>query len=477
MWRPAGGQIMDDRLYEPVNSGEGAFGRAFDRITGSRLTAANSIRLLLDARENYPAWLLAISAAQTRIHFENYIVADDSVGQLFANALIARARAGVTVRLLYDWLGSFAWATSAYWSRLRDGGVEVRSFNPPRPSMPLAWLHRDHRKVITVDGDIGFVSGLCVADVWLGDSGKGKAPWRDTGVAVTGPAVADIDRAFADSWAAAGGRIAPDEARARIASPGRSPVRVLGETPGRFQTYRVDQMIACVACRSLWLTDAYFVATPSFVRTLADAAADGVDVRLLVPGSSDVPVAQALTRAHYRPLLEAGIRLFEWNGSMLHAKTAVYDGRWARVGSTNLNLTSWMANCELDLLIEDTEFARALEAVFLADLGNSTEIVLELGRVRAAAAPPPVRRQSGARALAASALSLGSQSGAILSGVRPLPGTERQVALSLGLALLVAALVTVLAPVLVILPLAVGLVWSAAAMLLRAWRLWRVSPH
>lgn len=466
---------MGDRLDEPVGAGEGVFGRAFDRITGSQLTTGNSIRLLLDAEQNYPAWLLAISGAQERVHFENYIVADDKVGRLFADALIARARAGVTVRLLYDWLGSFAWTSSAYWSRLRDAGVEVRCYNPPRPSMPLAWLHRDHRKVITVDGETGFVSGLCVADIWLGDPEKGKAPWRDTGVAVAGPAVADIDRAFAESWAAAGGCIPPDETKVHLGSPGSVPVRVLGESPGRFQTYRVDQMIACVACRTLWLTDAYFVATPSFVRNLADAAAGGVDVRLLVPGSSDVPVVQMLSRAHYRPLLEAGIRVFEWNGTMLHAKTAVYDGRWARVGSTNLNLTSWMANYELDLLIEDTAFARTLEATFLADLRNSTEIVLELGRVRPTAARPPVRRRSGARALAASALSFASQSGVVLSGVRPLPATERQVNLSLGLALIAAALVTALVPVLVILPLTVGLVWTAASMLLRAWRLSRGS--
>ena len=468
---------MDDRLDGPVGSGEGVFGRAFDRITGSRLTAGNSIRLLLDAEQNYPAWLQAISAAQKRVHFENYIVADDSVGRMFADALIARARAGVAVRLLYDWIGSFTLTSSAYWSRLRDAGVEVRGYNPPRLSTPLAWLHRDHRKVITIDGEIGFVSGLCVADIWLGDPKKGKAPWRDTGVAVAGPAVTDIDRAFAESWAAAGGRITADEANIHLASPGSAPVRVLGESPGGCQTYRVDQLFACVARRNLWLTDAYFVATPSFVRTLADAAADGVDVRLLVPGSSDVPVAQALTRAHYRPLLEAGIRVFEWNGTMLHAKTAVYDGRWARVGSTNLNLTSWMANYELDLLIEDAEFARALEATFLADLRNSTEIVLELGRVRPTAARSPVRRQSGARALAASALSFGSQSGAVLSGVRPLPVTERKVALSLGLALIAAALVIVLVPVLVILPMTVGLVWTAASMLLRAWRPSRAPPQ
>ena len=460
------------------SDGEGAFARAFDRIIQSRPIAGNSVRLLKDAGENYPAWLKAIGEARQRVHFENYIVADDEVGRMFAAALIERARAGVTVRLLYDWLGSFGMASPAYWSRLRDAGVEVRCYNPPRLSEPFAWFHRDHRKGIAIDGHSGFVSGICISHEWLGEPEKGTAPWRDTGVAIEGPAVAAIDRAFADTWAESGGRIpAEDLAPAAEAASGTVPVRVLGESPGRFETYRVDQLIACIARRSLWLTDAYFVATPSYIRTLADAVADGVDVRLLVPGSSDVPTVQALTRAHYRPLLEAGIRVFEWNGTMLHAKTAVCDGRWARVGSTNLNLNSWMANYELDVLVEDPDFAQTMEATYLADLRNATEIVLEAGTLRSPTAlPSDERRQSGARTLAASALSFGSRGGAALSGTRPLPHAERQVATLFGIVLLAAALITLLIPLVVIVPLAIVLTWSAGAMLVRAWRLRRAAP-
>ena len=151
--------------------------------------------------------------------------------------------------------------------------------------------------------------------------------------------------------------------------------RVISGEPGMFRTYRLDQFIAATAQRNLWLTDAYFVATTSYVQALGEAARDGVDVRLLVPGSSDVPALQPIVRAGYRSLIEAGIRVFEWNGSMLHAKTAVADGRWARVGSTNLNLASWATNWELDVVVEDAGFAEAMEAMYLEDLANATEIV------------------------------------------------------------------------------------------------------
>ena len=143
-----------------------------------------------------------------------------------------------------------------------------------------------------------------------------------------------------------------------IPPAGTVAARVISGEPGMFRTYRLDQFIAATAQRNLWLTDAYFVATTSYVQALGEAARDGVDVRLLVPGSSDVPVLQPIVRAGYRSLVEAGIRVFEWNGSMLHAKTAVADGRWSRVGSTNLNIASWATNWELDVVVEDAAFAR-----------------------------------------------------------------------------------------------------------------------
>jgi cardiolipin synthase len=464
---------MHDRfpaLPQDADGCETLVERTLDRITGSRRVGGNQIRLLRDATENYPAWLEAIGAARRRIHFENYIVADDDVGRMFAEVLIERARAGVVVRFLHDWLGSFNQAGRAYWSRLRAAGVEVRCYNPPRATAPLGWISRDHRKVITVDGSRGFVSGLCVSSEWVGDPARGKEPWRDTGIEITGPGVAVIDRAFAAVWRRAGGVVPAAEAEEVFADVGRVAVRVLGEDRTRFGTYRADLMMASIAQRILWLTDAYFVATPTYIRGLADACADGVDVRLLVPGSSDIPAVQMMARAQYRPLLDAGIRVFEWNGSMLHAKSAVCDGRWGRVGSTNLNLASWMANYELDVLVEDEDFAAAMEAQFLGDLDRSTEIVLGPGGIHETAARGRVGSKGAGRALAASGLAIGRRVGASFVRRRMLAPVERRGASWFALALLAVAVLVFLFPALVALPLAAALAWISVALLIKAAR-------
>ncbi|MGH9330500.1 MAG: phospholipase D-like domain-containing protein, partial [Vicinamibacterales bacterium] len=359
--------------------------RAFARATGAEPAPGNRVRLLRDGGENYAAWLESIAGARRWIHFESYIIHDDEVGHRFAEALAARARAGVIVRVLYDWWGSFQVTPRKYGKILRAAGVELRAVNPPHFGSPLAWMSRDHRKMIAIDGRIGYVSGLCVGQAWVGENA-----WRDTGVEIEGPAVAQIERAFADVWAETGTPLPRTERPSAddIPPAGTLPVRVVASVPGATAIYRLDQLIASAARKTLWLTDAYFIASTPYVQALKAAAADGVDVRLLVPGSSDVPGVRALTRAAYRALLEGGIRVFEWNGSMLHAKTAVADGSWARVGSTNLNPLSWLGNWELDASIENETFAREMEAMYEQDLTNATEIVIsERRRVRPIDAP------------------------------------------------------------------------------------------
>jgi len=178
--------------------------QAFSRSAGAPLVAGNRIRLLRDGRENFPRWLEAIRSARQRVHFENYILADDELGRRFADAFIERARAGVAVRVVYDWLGCFRKASRSYWARLREGGVEVRCFNPPRLESPFGWVSRDHRKLLVIDGEVGFVSGLCVAQRWYGNPARKIAPWRDTGVEIAGPAVADLEAAFGRIWALLG---------------------------------------------------------------------------------------------------------------------------------------------------------------------------------------------------------------------------------------------------------------------------------
>src|SRR5436190_12790988 len=399
--------------------------QAFSRAAGAGLIEGNSVRLLRDARENYPPWLAAIDAAARHVHFENYIFYEDEVGERFAAALIRKARGGVRVRLLYDWLGCLGAASRSFWNRLRAGAVDVRCYNPPRLESPLAWLSRDHRKMLAVDGAVGFITGLCVGRRWEGIPEKHIEPWRDTGIEVRGPAVAEIEAAFAQIWALTGAALPAEEINiAPVAPAGNTALRVVASTAATAGMFRLDQLVAALARERLWLTDAYYAGTPAYIEGLRSAAKDGVDVRLLMPNATDVLLVQPLSRAGYRSLIEAGVRVFEWNGTMLHAKTAVADARWARVGSTNLNIASWFGNCELDAVIEDKTFGQQMEQMYIQDLAKSTEIVLDARRrVRAPGEPHHAQRRlapgrgSTGRA-AAGAVRLGNAVGAAMTNRR-----------------------------------------------------------
>lgn len=449
--------------------------QALTRAGGAPLVPGNDARILKDADEHYPAWLAAIQSARRTIFIENYIFADDRVGRQFVAALAQKARERVQVRAICDWIGSFG-AGKRLWNPLVAAGGEIRWFNPPSFLSPFGWLSRDHRKMLAIDGRIGFVTGLCISEKWLGDPARGMAPWRDTGVSVRGPAVADIERAFAQTWAATGAPI-PDAGLTppdTIAEAGDVALRVLPAVPSVAGLYRLDQLIAVMARETLWLTDAYFVGVAPYVQALRSAAFDGVDVRLLVPGSSDLRLLSALSRSGYRPLLEAGVRVFEWNGRMLHAKTAVADARWARIGSSNLNVASWLGNYELDVAVEDARFAAAMQEMYLQDLANATEIVLDARhRVAAAAVRPKGRRHTGgsmARA-AAGALRIGNTVGAAIADRRVLGPAESALMAGVGLGLLAIALIAVLWPLVLALPIVLIAIWAGISLLLRAYAL------
>lgn len=448
--------------------------RAFTRAAGAPLIGGNAVRLLRDAPEHLPAFLEAIVRAERSILLEQYIFADDAVGRELADALAAKARAGVAVRFVHDWLGGLREASRRFWRRLEDAGVEVRTFNPPRLDGPLAWLVRDHRKSLVVDGRVGFVTGLCVAERWLGDPARGVEPWRDTGVEIRGPAVADLGRAFADVWAETG---APLLATGDVPPLGDVALRVIASAPATSGLYRIDHLVASMARRTLWITDAYFVGTASYVQSLRAAALDGVDVRVLVPGQSDLGVVKRLSVAGYRPLLEAGVRIFEWNGPMLHAKTAVADGRWARVGSSNLNLSSWLANWELDVAVEDERFGREMEAAYEQDLTRATEIVLGAHRRRRRPRGPrsraPHRRREGSAVVAAGALRLGNAVGAALGGYRVLGPAEARLLTIAAVLLLALGSVALVWPRVAAVPPAILAVWLAVALLVKARQLRR----
>jgi len=455
--------------------------QAFSRTAGAQLIAGNSVELLRDAAENYPAWLAAIARARRYIHFESYIIHEDAEGWKFAEALIAKAKDGVHVRVLYDWMGGLGKTSRSFWKTLRAGGVEVRCYNPPQWDSPLGWLSRDHRKTLTVDGRIAFVTGLCVGRMWAGMPEKRIEPWRDTGVAIEGPAVADVEHAFADVWAMTGPGIPEDEVVNRDALPraGNISLRIVATVPSTAGMLRSDQLVAALAQSRLWLTDAYYAGTTSYVQALRAAAKDGVDVRLLLPNGTDIPILRPLSRAGYRPLLEAGVRIFEWNGTMLHAKTAVADCRWARVGSTNLNVASWFGNCELDAVIEDEDFAREMEVMYLDDLTNATEVVLDARqKIRAPGEPRHPQRLtmrgggSGGR-VAAGALRIGNAVGAAFASTRVLEPVEARLMLMGGVSLLVLAALFTYFPGVLVYPVVVVFTWFAIALLYRGYKLHR----
>jgi cardiolipin synthase len=451
--------------------------QAFSRAAGAPLVHGNAVRLLRDARENYPAWLEAIQAASRSVHFESYIIHPDEVGERFVQALVAKAAEGVPVRVVYDWLGALGRGRARLWRRLREGGVEVRCFNPPRLDQPLGWLTRDHRKCVVVDGNVAFVTGLCLGKVWEGWPERGQPGWRDTGVEIRGPAVVDVERAFAETWTACGGRVLPDERASPTAlrPQGEVALRVVATTSGTNSLYRLDPLVAALARKTLWLTDAYYVGTPAFVQALRAAARDGVDVRLLVPGrGSDLGFVQIMSRAGYRPLLDAGVRVFEWNGPMLHAKTSVADARWSRVGSSNLNPASWMGNWELDVVVEDERFGHDMEAMYLQDLEQATEIVLERRRRVRPARDVRVARRKGtggtAGRAAAGALRFGNAIGSALAATRLHGPAEQRLMLYGAVMLAGIAAVAFLWPRLLAWPAGALCGWLAVALLLRARR-------
>ena len=405
---------------------------AIYRVTSANLIHGNNVSLLVDATDNYPAWLEAIKRAEQRILFETYIIHDDDQGQLFADALIEKARQGVEVKIIYDWLGGLGNTSRRFWRRLRSHGIEVRCYNPPSLLDPLGIISRDHRKTIVVDGRIAFVSGLCVGRYWVGDETKGVPPWRDTGVGITGPAATEVEAAFADVWSTMGPPLDPLLLKTNQKDAGMgggTALRVVQSSPGSAQVYRLDQMLAVIARERMWISDAYFIGVPSYLQTLRDASNDGVDVRILVPQSSDIGLIPDTTRSTYRPLLEAGIRIFEWNGPMMHAKTAVFDGRYSRVGSTNLNVASWFGNYELDVLVEDEHFGRKMEEMFIDDMSNSTEIVLnEAYKKREPNLKRRFERKGGSvRKATAGAINAATSIGSAIAGKAPLGAAEAKV--------------------------------------------------
>jgi cardiolipin synthase A/B len=367
----------------PTSRG-GRLDRALARASGAPLREGNRLALLKNGPHTYDDWLAAIARAQRWIHLDNYIFENDSTGQRFAEALSVKAAEGVKVRVLHDWFGCMG-VPRSFWQGLREAGIEVRAVNPPTLGAPLGVIRRDHRKLLAVDGEYASTGGVCISDGWLVTSPATGLPYRDTAVSIHGPAVADVDRAFAGVWDE-NGEALPEDERPRadeVPAAGEEAVRVVVQEPRKMRTLRMLQLLTAGVEMRLWITDAYFLSVPILTQAIMATAADGVDVRVLVPATNDIPWIGRASRAGYQQFLEAGVRIFEYGGPMVHAKTLVADGRISKVGSTNLNFSSLAANWEIDLVAEDPGFASKMERLFEEDLTNAREVRL----VRSARGP------------------------------------------------------------------------------------------
>ena len=462
-----------------------------ERVTGSPTLGGNQIRLQFEGSSSFEAWIEAIDSAERFVYFENYVIRDDRVGRAFREALITKARQGVPVHVIFDWVG--CWATPRhFWKPMRDAGVEVRAFNPPAFGLgdPLGLAQRDHRKLVAVDGEVAFVGGFCIGEEWAGT--RTSAPWRDTGLEIRGPAARAGALAFERLWGEMG---PPSFLAATLADPppaGPTPVWLIEGEPGKARVYRTLHLNAVRARTRIWITDAYFVAPRPLTEALAAAAQQGVDVRIVLPAHNNWPLVGSISRGGYRFLLENGVRLFEWQGAMIHAKTAVVDGTWCRVGSSNLNTASLIGNWELDAGVLDQGLAEQLEGLFLADLASSREIVLPAARRRAAVPYLPGERETpkepldphgslpqrleraleggGARRVGMAPLvRAGSVLGGALAGNRPLGREDRTVLGTLAVATLVLAVLAALLPTWVGWTVAILLFWFGAVMGFRAW--------
>jgi len=363
-----------------------SFSRGLWRIAAADVSSGNRVALLRDGPATFDAMVELIDAAQSTVALESYIFRSDEVGERIGDALVRAAERGLTVRLLRDWIGGRG-VSGKFIKRLQKAGVEVAVFNPLGFRRWMGVVPRDHRKLLVVDGSIGITGGVGIGREWTtGVQKLHRSRWRDTAVKIDGPAAHDMTQAFDHMWRRTKGherrgshRFLRRQARGAHLDPAVDTPALVGIVEGeplRLRVSRALQIQAISATRSIWIATAYFTPSPSEVEALNGAARDGVDVRVLVPSRNDHPWVSLLARRYYRRLLTNGVRIWEWQGEMMHAKTSVVDGRLVRVGSTDFNPLGVAINYELDAVIEDITLGTEAEQMFLADLDGSREVTL-----------------------------------------------------------------------------------------------------
>lgn len=361
-----------------------------ESIVGSPLTSGNDVRLLQDGPGTYQAMFAAIQAAQDHINMETYILDDDDVGQRFAQALIEKQQQGVQVNLIHDSVGTHN-TPAEFFKRLEESGIQLLEFNPINPlSARKEWElnQRDHRKLLIVDGRIAFLGGINISSVYSGGSFKQRTrpltdinpTWRDTDIQLQGPVVAELQKLFLATWKKQNGKpLAEKNYFPKPVNAGRQVVRAIGSSPDEPYSLIYSTLLSAIgsAETSVHLTNAYFVPDPQLLSYLEAAAQRGVDVKLILPSQTDSWLVFHAGRGYYEQLLRAGVGIYERRGVILHSKTALIDGVWATVGSTNLDWRSFLHNHELNAVVLGTEFGKQLQTMFDKDLAASEKISLE----------------------------------------------------------------------------------------------------
>lgn len=362
-----------------------------EAIVGSPLTTGNQVTLLQDGPATYRAMFAAIEAARDHINMETYIIEADDVGHAFAQALIAKQRQGVQVNLIYDSVGTLGTPVD-FFERMAASGIRLLEFNPVNPSkLRKGWEvnQRDHRKLLIVDGQTAFLGGINISSVYSsGSSGAGRRrvakpegalAWRDTHLRLQGPVVAELQKLFLATWQAQKGEpLPPKKYLPPLRASGEQVVRAIGSSPDEPFSLIYATLLSAIgsAESSVLITNAYFVPDPQLLAALEAAAARGVDVKLILPSQTDSWLVFHAGRAYYDRLLRNGVRIFERRGVILHAKSALIDGVWATVGSTNLDWRSFLHNHELNAVVLGAEFGTQMQAMFNKDLAESDEITL-----------------------------------------------------------------------------------------------------
>jgi len=355
-----------------------AFLQTMHALTGAPLSEGNRVDVLCNGVQIFPSMLAAIRIAKKTINLEFYIYWDGEIGRTFAEALAERARAGVEVKIILDAVGS-ATMSGQMIDFLTRNGVDLEWYHPLRWYTLSRFNHRTHRKLLIVDGRVGFSGGVGIADNWLGDADS-RDHWRETVVRVEGPVVTQMQFAFMDNWVKSRGELLtgldyfPEVERA-----GNQVTQVIKSSPSEgSSTVKLLYIISIVsATKSIYISNAYFVPDRDTIRALEGAVRRGVDVRVVVPGDkTDVPIVRQASRVHYEWLLRRGIRIFEYQPTMMHAKTMTVDGLWSTVGSSNFDDRSFRLNDEVNVNIYDTGTAKRMEDIFFEDLARSREITL-----------------------------------------------------------------------------------------------------